>query len=397
MFVFTIVTIVFLPLSFIASLISMPVREYPRYATGQTEPGFPIRTAYLWVFGIGTAILVPLMVLAVGVNHITKFTEGKLRQAPSPHAGGYSSDEDSASSNNSASDTTVSDDDDDNSDDDTTSDGHWSKLSTRTINSRRRRRRRRHRRRLTSSSSSSATSTTTAGGHGIDPDYALLLGRWAFHARVPLLRRLWRYTASVALNDDFSMESFRVYDYPFRRLVEQPLGRLALRFGCGRAWAWVVGGANGADGAYLAERSPRQDWWRALWPWRGHSGASSNGAGDGGAGEGKEKISRAEEVQSTRYSVRAVRAAAAPMDVDGEIVHPARSGGGDQFVYAESLGAEEESDISPAIHAPSHHGGGGGVPPSDANDPPAGGGSLPMSRSLPEGGRRRRFLGEMGG
>ena len=251
MFVFTLVTIVFLPLDFIASLMSMPVTDYPRYSAGDSEQGWPIRTAFSWVFGVGTAILVPLMVLAVSVNHIAKFTEktikhSMMRVRKRKHKGhGHDSHPDS--------DEDSSEDELYGRDDDSDAGSLW-RGSTRTLHSRHGSRR----------SASSVRSDRTSLDE-FDPDYAPFLGRFHFHHRIPGLCRLWRYTASVPLNDDFSMESFRVYDYPFHRWVEAPLGRVAVALGLAQWWVWVVGAEDAQQAlASLAGHGNWTGWIKTL-------------------------------------------------------------------------------------------------------------------------------------
>ncbi|PLN85525.1 hypothetical protein BDW42DRAFT_202385 [Aspergillus taichungensis] len=66
--VFTIVTIVFLPLSFIASLFSINIVEFPRAQNGEEmlHLGFVAR----YIFGVGFAISIPLVLLALAVDDI---------------------------------------------------------------------------------------------------------------------------------------------------------------------------------------------------------------------------------------------------------------------------------------------------------------------------------------
>lgn len=66
--VFTIVTIVFLPLSFIASLFTINIVEFPRAPNGEERLhlGFVAR----YVFGVGFAISIPLVLIALAVDDI---------------------------------------------------------------------------------------------------------------------------------------------------------------------------------------------------------------------------------------------------------------------------------------------------------------------------------------
>jgi ankyrin repeat protein/Mg2+ and Co2+ transporter CorA len=64
---FTIVTIIFLPLSFIASFFAINVQEFP-HADGSTD--LPLAYVAKYIFGIGFAISIPLILLALSVDDI---------------------------------------------------------------------------------------------------------------------------------------------------------------------------------------------------------------------------------------------------------------------------------------------------------------------------------------
>lgn len=240
-----------LPLSFITALMSAPVAEYPRFAPGSDEMGWSIRTAYTWIFGVGTAILVPLVALAVGVNHIAKFTEAHVRQRQKSRSGDRD-DNTEASSHDDESDDSSLDDEIRSRRSRGGGGGRWKppyrpSVSDPGVIG-------------TDDSDGNAQPSRSDVALDIDPDYALLFGRWKFHVNIPILRRLWRYTTSVPLCDDFSIESFRVYDYPFHRWVERPMGRLALRLGLETWWVWLVGGdASLTEGMTIGEF---KGWWR---------------------------------------------------------------------------------------------------------------------------------------
>ena len=192
MFVFTIVTIVFLPLSFIVSLVALPIREFPRYEEGEAEMGWPMRQAFSWIFGIGSAVLLPMLILAVGVNHLADLTANLYSRhfGPGPtRAYDSSSDSDETGSSD---------------------DGRDAYRRAGSITPRRRRR----------------TGRKSRAPKPIDSSYARLLGRFTFHAKVPGVRRLWRYESDKPLVEDFSVESEGVYDYPFRRWVLAPGARV---------------------------------------------------------------------------------------------------------------------------------------------------------------------------
>jgi len=79
--VFTIVTIIFLPLSFIAAFFTINVKEFP-HEEGETEPSLPLGYVSKYMFGIGFAISIPLIAIAVSVDAIGDFfREAKHRLA----------------------------------------------------------------------------------------------------------------------------------------------------------------------------------------------------------------------------------------------------------------------------------------------------------------------------
>ncbi len=65
--VFTIVTIVFLPMSFIAAFFAIPVREF---ANDAGAPSLPLAYVAKIMFGIGFAISIPLVALAFSVDNV---------------------------------------------------------------------------------------------------------------------------------------------------------------------------------------------------------------------------------------------------------------------------------------------------------------------------------------
>jgi ankyrin repeat protein/Mg2+ and Co2+ transporter CorA len=95
--VFTIVTIVFLPLSFIAAIFTINIREFPHLGGG-SEPSLPLAYVSKYMFGIGLAISIPLVVVALKLDAIGDFFREKKhslrkwrsqskRGAASTHAG----------------------------------------------------------------------------------------------------------------------------------------------------------------------------------------------------------------------------------------------------------------------------------------------------------------------
>jgi Mg2+ and Co2+ transporter CorA len=70
--VFTIVTIVFLPLSFIAAIFTINIREFPHLGDG-SEPSLPLSYVAKYMFGIGFAISIPLVAIALELDAIGDF------------------------------------------------------------------------------------------------------------------------------------------------------------------------------------------------------------------------------------------------------------------------------------------------------------------------------------
>ncbi|CZR55147.1 related to ankyrin repeat protein [Phialocephala subalpina] len=67
--VFTIVTIVFLPLSFIAAFFAINIREFPR---GDQGPSLPLGYVSKYLFGIGFAVSIPLIAVALRLDDIVE-------------------------------------------------------------------------------------------------------------------------------------------------------------------------------------------------------------------------------------------------------------------------------------------------------------------------------------
>ncbi|KAI8940733.1 hypothetical protein NX059_001998 [Plenodomus lindquistii] len=70
--VFTIVTIIFLPLSFIAAMMTINIQEFP-HPPGSNEPSLPLSFVSKWMFGIGFAISIPFIVIALSFDAIGDF------------------------------------------------------------------------------------------------------------------------------------------------------------------------------------------------------------------------------------------------------------------------------------------------------------------------------------
>lgn len=70
--VFTIVTIIFLPLSFIAALFTINIQEFP-HSPGSNEPSLPFSYVGKYMFGIGLAISIPFIAIALSFDAIGDF------------------------------------------------------------------------------------------------------------------------------------------------------------------------------------------------------------------------------------------------------------------------------------------------------------------------------------
>jgi Mg2+ and Co2+ transporter CorA len=76
--VFTIVTIIFLPLSFIAAFFTINIREFPRLQDG-TE-ALPLGYVSKYMFGIGFAISIPMIVIALSLDDIGDYAREAKRR-----------------------------------------------------------------------------------------------------------------------------------------------------------------------------------------------------------------------------------------------------------------------------------------------------------------------------
>ena len=80
--VFTIVTAVFLPMSFIAALFAIPVREFPHASDG--VPSLSLGYVSRFVFGIGLAISIPSIAVAFAVDDIRLLVRRALNRLVAP-------------------------------------------------------------------------------------------------------------------------------------------------------------------------------------------------------------------------------------------------------------------------------------------------------------------------
>ena len=92
--VFTIVTIIFSPLNFIAAIFTINIREFP-HQPGSDEPSLPMSHVFKYVFGLGLAISIPFIAIALSFDTIGDFFREVKRRwrnrtdnpAHSPHNG----------------------------------------------------------------------------------------------------------------------------------------------------------------------------------------------------------------------------------------------------------------------------------------------------------------------
>ena len=76
---FTIVTIIFLPLSFMTSLFAINIREFPHASDGSQDLNFSFVAKY--TFGIGFALSIPLIIIALSVGVIRRACQDGYRRA----------------------------------------------------------------------------------------------------------------------------------------------------------------------------------------------------------------------------------------------------------------------------------------------------------------------------
>ncbi|KAK5658057.1 hypothetical protein OQA88_2613 [Cercophora sp. LCS_1] len=175
MLVFTLVTIVFLPLSFMSSFFAIGIAEFPKDETSG-EIAWPLGVVAAWLFGISIAVSLPMILSAFHVDAITKTAKRKRRSVPDPSAP------------------------------------------------------KRPRRR--SSVAVTVAPITTR-------KYAPLFGRYTFIGLVPFIRKLWRYRPYrvVELEGlDPGMEDLE-WDYPLSRIrktMAWPVEELLRRAGLGK-------------------------------------------------------------------------------------------------------------------------------------------------------------------
>ncbi|KAL6708240.1 hypothetical protein ACN47E_003424 [Coniothyrium glycines] len=77
--VFTIVTIIFLPLTFIAAFFTINIQEFP-HRPGADEPSLPLAYVSKYTFGVGLSISIPFIIIAFNIDAIGDSIRGIKRR-----------------------------------------------------------------------------------------------------------------------------------------------------------------------------------------------------------------------------------------------------------------------------------------------------------------------------
>ncbi|KAE9365921.1 hypothetical protein N431DRAFT_495731 [Stipitochalara longipes BDJ] len=169
MLVFTLVTIVFLPLSFMSSFFALGVNIFPRDAQSGNV-SWPLHTLALLLFGISTLVFVPLVFIALYVNQITSFTKETFQSFFLPGNKITDEAEDKKVEEEEESDEeSFKDDDDESTKVAEIDEEHTEVLSEDTIET-----------------------------------YAKIFGVWTFHTKIPIVRKLWKWQVYLNTRDDDS-------------------------------------------------------------------------------------------------------------------------------------------------------------------------------------------------
>ncbi|KAL2270175.1 hypothetical protein VTJ83DRAFT_2359 [Remersonia thermophila] len=193
--VLTLVTVVFLPLSFMTSFFALEIDVFPKSPETQ-ENLWPIADISRWVFGLSAAIFTPLIVLALSINTLmagvkSLFSDPDKSTDPLHKDALFIHDSDPEDSSPNSSPNSLDGD---------------------------------------SSYQRSDPPSARSSSDAASPKYAPLFGRWTFHAHIPYLRNLWRwrrYPLRFVFRVDNPWTGRLVRDYPLRRF------RRRLRL-----WAW---------------------------------------------------------------------------------------------------------------------------------------------------------------
>ncbi|KAK4248638.1 hypothetical protein C7999DRAFT_30872 [Corynascus novoguineensis] len=171
--VFTIVTVFFLPLSFMSSVFAIQIDAFPHNPeTG--EVNWPVGEAMGLIFGIAFGMILLIAFVGFYVNRISRFFTENFGPASLPPVG----PPDAAHPHD-------SDSDSDQSDIMTRSHRHLPRPES-TESSRRPRNKHKH-------ASEASPVDTMDLAWARNREYAPLFGRWHFHSKIPLIRRLWEF------------------------------------------------------------------------------------------------------------------------------------------------------------------------------------------------------------
>ncbi|KAM7219083.1 hypothetical protein V8F06_005521 [Rhypophila decipiens] len=169
MLVFTIVTIIFLPLSFIASFFALQIREFP-HEEGGDEPSWDLEQVSGLLFGISVAVSA-VIIAGIGALFYRMSKRNKMRmdqlKKADKHSKPWSRGKNGATATrrrHGRKHGGGGEDDSDSSDNDSD---------------------------CSSASSSSSTSSDSSSKERDENEYAPLLNRWRWHTHIPVVRRLW--------------------------------------------------------------------------------------------------------------------------------------------------------------------------------------------------------------
>ncbi|KAM7187525.1 hypothetical protein V8F33_011172 [Rhypophila sp. PSN 637] len=206
MLVFTIVTIIFLPLSFIASFFALQIREFP-HEEGGDEPSWDLEQVSGLLFGISVAVSA-VIIAGIGALFYRMSKRNKMRMDQLKKADKsskpWSRSSKSSSSNSSGSKSKTGGENENRRPGDKPSSKDGGKSTGKNgATATRRRHRRKHGggeddsdssdndSDCSSASSSSSTSSDSSSKERDENEYAPLLNRWRWHTHIPLVRRLW--------------------------------------------------------------------------------------------------------------------------------------------------------------------------------------------------------------
>ncbi|KAK0716273.1 hypothetical protein B0H67DRAFT_260560 [Lasiosphaeris hirsuta] len=259
MLMFTVVTIIFLPMSFISSFFAINIDAFPK-DPGSGDTSWPLGTISAYLFGISLALSFPLILGACYINRVARMASKRPKKRAGPGGGSTATN-------------TTKEHDSDSSDSDLDSKPHLS----------RHHHHHHHHHRIRSLSRRESIDSHTIGDtfteEDENSDYAPLFHHFRFHHRIPLLRRLWKYgTYRVWELEglDAGLEEFE-WDYPlnqFRKMATWPVEEALRRVGLAklsnrysdheRAWR-----SNQEDDETMRQLVREKMEMRGPWEWEG--------------------------------------------------------------------------------------------------------------------------------